>query len=95
VSRVGHRFGLRLHPTSHGPDGPAEDWPLEPFRLPVHLHRFHPLTPQVRREEGLGGCVAVDENGVVADRASQDVGDRTEDGERVLPEQERRAARES
>jgi hypothetical protein len=71
---------------------PAENWPLELFRLLVHLYRPHPLTPQVRREEGLGRCIAVDKDRVIADRASQDVRDRTEDGERVLPEQEGRAA---
>ena len=85
-------MGPRLDPAGRGPDGPAEDRSLEPFGLPVHLHRHHPLTPQVRREEGLGRCVAVDEDRVIADRTGQDVGDRTEDGERVLPEQEGRAA---
>ena len=91
VCRVEHRFELRLHPAVHGPDRPAEDRPLEPFRLPMHLHRLYILAPQVGGVERLGGCVAVDEDRIVADRAGQDVRDRAEDRERVLPKQEGRA----
>ena len=68
-NRVGHWFDLRLHPAAHGTDRPAKDRPLEPFRLPMHLHRLHTLAPQVGGEEGLGGCVAIDEDRLVADRA--------------------------
>jgi hypothetical protein len=87
VRRVQHRFRLRLHPATRGPDGLSKDLSLDPLRLPMQLHRPHPLTSQVRREEGLGGAVTVDQDRVIADRARQDVGDRAEDRERVLPEQ--------
>jgi hypothetical protein len=49
------------------------------------------LASQVRREERLGGGVAVDEDCVVAYRADQDVGDWTDDRDRDLPEQDCRA----
>jgi hypothetical protein len=35
----------------------------------MHLHRLHILGSQVGSEEGLGGCVAIDEDRIVADRA--------------------------
>jgi hypothetical protein len=35
----------------------------------MYLHRPHTLTPEVRREEGLSRCVAIDKDGVIADRA--------------------------
>ena len=73
VGRVEHRFELRLHLAIHGPDRPAEDRPLEPFRLPMHLHRLYPFAPQVGSEEGLGRCIAIDEDRIVADCAAQDV----------------------
>lgn len=57
----------------------------------MHLHRLYILAPQISSEERLGGCIAVDENRIVADRAGQDVRDRAEDGKRVLPKQEGRA----
>lgn len=57
----------------------------------MDLHRLHVLTPQVRGKEGLGRCVAIDEDRVIADRTGQDVGDRTEDRERILPKKEGRA----
>ena len=92
-SRVGHWFDLRLHPAGavHGADRPAKERPLEPFWLPMHLHRLHTQAPQVGGKEGLGGCVAIDEDRIVADHAGQDVRDRAEDGETVLPKQEGRA----
>ena len=88
TSRIGHWFELRLHPAVDGVDRPAEDRPLEPFWLLMHLHRLHTQAPQVGGEEGLGGCIAIDEDRIVADRAGQDVRDRAEDRERVLPKQE-------
>jgi len=87
-SRVGHWFELRLHPAVYGADRPAKDRPLEPFWLLMHLHRLHTQAPQVGGEEGLGGCIAIDEDRIVADRAGQDVRDRAEERERVLPKQE-------
>jgi hypothetical protein len=60
----------------------------------MHLHRLHTLTPQVGGEEGLSGCVAIDEDRIVADRAGQDVRDWAEDRERVLPKQEGRARKD-
>ena len=73
------------------PDRLPKDWPLKLFRLPMDLHRLYVLTPQIRGKEGLGGCVAIDEDRVIADRTGQDVGDRTEDREGILPEEEGRA----
>jgi hypothetical protein len=70
VLRVGHRFGLRLHPAVPNPDRPLKDGPLELFRLLMDLYRLHVLTPQVRGKEGLSGRVAIDEDRVVADRTS-------------------------
>jgi hypothetical protein len=71
ASRVGHWFELRLHPAGavYSTNRLAKDRPLEPFWLPMHLHRLHILGPQVGSEEGLGGCVAIDEDRIVADRA--------------------------
>jgi hypothetical protein len=57
----------------------------------MHFHRLYILAPQVSGEEGLGGCVAIDEDRIVTDRAGQDVRDWAEDRERVLPKQEGRA----
>jgi hypothetical protein len=52
----------------------------------MHLHRPHTLTPQVRR---------IDQDRVIADYACHDVGDRAEDGERVLSEHESCAVKRS
>jgi hypothetical protein len=60
----------------------------------MHLHCLYTLTPQVGGKEGLSGCVAIDEDRIVADRTSQDVRDRAEDKERVLPKQEGCARRD-
>ncbi len=57
----------------------------------MDLHRLHVLTPQVRGKEGLSGCVAIDKDRVIADRTGQDVGDQTEDRERIFPKEEGRA----
>ena len=59
----------------------------------MHLHRPHSLPSQVRREEGTGGGVNVNQDGVVTDRPRQDVGDGAEVRERVLPEEEGCAAK--
>ena len=59
----------------------------------MDLHRLHILTPKICSKEGFCRCVAIDEDGIVADRTGQDVGDRTEDGERILSEEEGRAVR--
>ena len=59
----------------------------------MDLHRLYILTPQVRGKEGLGGYIAIDEDRVIADRTGQDVGDRTEDREGILPKEEGRAVR--
>jgi hypothetical protein len=64
---------------------------LELLFLPVHLERTHALARQVRGVERLGGCVAIDEDCIIADCAGQDMGDRIEDRERVFPEEEGRA----
>jgi hypothetical protein len=71
ASRVGHWFELRLHPASaiYSTNRLAKDRPLKPFWLPMHLHRLHTLGSQVNSKEGLGGCVAIDEDRIVADRA--------------------------
>ena len=79
-----------LHFASRGPDRSSEYQSLEPFSLPIYFHRLHTLTRQVGLEEGLGECVAAYEDRVIADRACQDVRDRTEDGSRILTEQEGR-----
>jgi hypothetical protein len=57
----------------------------------MYLHRPHTLTLEVRRKEELSRCVAINKDGVIADCAGQDVGDRTEDREGVFLEQEGRA----
>ena len=54
----------------------------------MHFKRTHALARQVRGVEGLGGCVAIDENRTVADYAGQDIRNRTENREKVLPEKE-------
>ena len=95
ISRVGHGLGPQLDPAGWGPDRPAEDWSLEPFRFPVHLHHHHPLTLQVCCEEGLGKCVAVNKDHIITDCTGQNVGDWTEDEKRVLPEQKGCAANAS
>jgi hypothetical protein len=59
----------------------------------MDLHRLYVLTPQVRGKEGLGGCVTVNEDRVIADRTGQDVGDRIEDRASILLEEEGRVAR--
>ena len=92
ISCVGHGLGLWLDPASQGPDGPAEDWLFEPFRLSVHLHYYHSLTLQVHHKEGLSRYVIIDEDYVIMNHTGQDVGDWTEDEERVLLEQEGHAA---
>jgi len=75
--RVSDTYVLRK--TVGGLNRPLKDGPLEPFGLPMDLHRLHVLTPQVRGQEGLGGRVAIDEDRVIADRTGQDVEEGTED----------------
>ena len=71
----------------NGPYRPPEDWYLELRWLPMHLRSLHGIL-EVRCEEWLSGDIASYFNRVIADRTSQDMGNRTEDRERVFAEQE-------
>ena len=92
ISFVDHRLGPWLDSADQGPDRPAEDWLLEPFGLSVHLYHHHPLTLQICCEEELNRCVTVDKDCVIVNHINQNVGDQTEDEERVLLKQKGHAA---
>jgi hypothetical protein len=85
IYQVEYRLELQFHPVIPGPDRPTEDRPLEPFQLPVYLYRLYICSPQIRSKEGLGRYIAINEDRLVTDCTGQDVRDRVEEGERVLP----------
>ena len=92
ISHVGHELGPQLDSVGWGPDGPAEDQSLKPFRLSVHLHHHHSLTLQVHCKEELSRCVIINKDYIITDCTGQNVRNQTEDGERILLEQEDCAA---
>jgi hypothetical protein len=86
VSRVGYWLSLGFHLVISGPLRSSENRPLNLFWLLMHLYSLK--TPQPRCKEWLGGCIAIDQDRIIADCAGQDMGNRTEDGESVFAEQE-------
>ena len=67
ISYIDHKLDSQLDSASQGPDRPAEDQSLKPFRLSVHLHHHHFLTLQIHYKKRLSRCIIINKNHIITD----------------------------